>query len=558
MLKATKKAVIIALLMILMAITSVFAVTTYIANADGAVNEDEISSKLTPIRDSEYGAAVDFTIVGNTVYKNFENGCVTATLGADNVIMNTRDYGGVNYNKTTGEMEFLKVGDDYKLKDLILSRPVESGVDKLWEKLSDKFENDMVHERIPYDKDHALNKIYEKYAKMCDAGFNCGIATSELSIWDDAVIKVDFYDGDSEYGFDSTNRVHVTTIAYSFLMDDAYVITGQIFNFYKDAKAGSLSEPISDTFDYTEDGVKGKAQAFALGYIFIPEGAGNYVVKAGKRWNSETQKFEILSLTYDELTLTPINDAALEASPLYKDYKLEDYEENGKKVKGVKTLFFEKYESLIRSGFNPGIPDHEGIYYWDNRLLKQAYVGSDGTGNAWGRTNMMLILNPVDGKVYAVYGEILNIVDKESHGLGKAAKLGFPVCDPTPTELNGLKYVYQDFYIPSERESEPGKDSTIYCIEGTQQLTRHIEGIKFETLVKQNKVEKPNNPMYFYVLEPVFIVLICCTPVIVAGAAVTVYFSMKKMKKRKAAAAAAGETVETDEPAEKAENKGDE
>ncbi len=533
--KVSKKIIILAVLLIVIALTSLFAFTNA-ANADAGVNEDEISAKLTPIRDKEYGNAVDFTVVGKTVYKNYEYGCITATLGSDNSVMNARDYGGVNYNKTSGKMEFLKTeSGDYKLKDMILSRPTESGLEKVWNRLAVKFGSD-----IEYNKDHALDKIYKKYASMCDAGYNCGIATSELSIWDGEVIKLDFYDGDSKYGFDATNRVHVSTIAYSFLRDDAYVIKDEIFNFYRDAKAGSLSEPITDTFAYTENGVGGTVQAFALGYIFCPEGNGDIIVRAGTRWNFDKEKFEVIQMGYDELTKTDIDDASLADSPYYsgKGFVVEDkYDANGKMIKkGIKTLFYEKYEELINSGFNPGIPDHEGIYYWDTELLKQAYVGSDGTGNAWGRTNMMLILNPYDGKVYAVYGEILNIVDKASHGLGNARSLGYPTSDPKTVEMNGLTYTYQNFYRPYYTEES---DSTIYTIKETRQLTRHIVGKTFEDLMAENGKLKPNNPMYFYVVEPWLIAVICVVPVVLAGGGVALYFLVFK-KRRKAVAETAG------------------
>ncbi len=541
--RVSKKTLILAILLIIFAFTSLFAVTS-VANADTA-SEAEISAQLKPIREREYGNVVDFTVVGNTVWKNYEYGCITATLGAGNSVMNARDYGGVNYNKATGKTEFLKENGEYKLKEMILSRPTEGGLEKVWNKLAAKFGSE-----VAYNKDYALDKIYRKYVSMCDAGYNCGIATSELSIWDESVIKLDFYDGDSKYGFDATDRVHVTTIAYSFLMDEAYAIKDEIFNFYRDAKAGSLSEPITDTFEYTENGVKGQVQAFALGYIFCPDGTGELVVRAGTRWNFEKEKFEILQLTYDELTKTEINDDSLADSPYYagKGFVVEDeFDSDGKLIKkGVKTLFYEKYESLIKSGFNPGIPDHEGIYYWDTELLKQAYVGSDGTGNAWGRTNMMLILNPYDGKVYAVYGEILNLVDKASHGLGNARSLGYPMSDPKTVEMNGLTYTYQNFYRPYYTEQSK---STIYTIEETRQLTRHIIGYDFEDLMAQNKKQSANNPMYFYVVEPWAIALICILPVLLAGGAVAVYFLVIKKKKlaKKSAGADGGEPL-TGEP----------
>lgn len=525
--KVSKKTILLALLTIILAVASLFAVRA-IAKADTVdINEAEISAKLTPVRETEYGKFTDFIVVGNTVYKNYEYGCVTATVGAGNSIMNARDYGGVNYNKSSGKMEFLKENGEYKLKSMILSRGTENGLDRVWNKLAEKFSSN-----IAYNTDYALEKIYEKYVKMCEAGYNCGIATDDLSIWDDSVIKLDFYDGDSKYGFDATNRVHVTTIAYSFLVDEAFAIHDEIFNFYKDAKAGSLSEPISDVFDYTENGVDGMVQAFALGYIFCPAGSGDLIVRAGTRWNFDKQEFEIIHLSYDELTKTQINDSSINDSPYYsgKGFYVEDqYDSNGKVTKkGIKTLFYEKYESLIASGFNPGIPDHEGIYYWDAELLKQAYVGSDGSGNAWGRTNMMLILNPYDGQVYAVYGEILNIVDKAAHGLGNARSLGYPMSDPKTMEVNGLTYTYQNFYRPYYTEST---DSTIYTIEETKQLTRHVVGTTFEDLIAQNKTLKPNNPMYFYVVEPWLIALICIIPVVLAGAGVAFYFFVFKKKK---------------------------
>ncbi len=520
--KISKKLIILALSLVLL-IASAFCAATVFAKAE--VDEDAISSKLKPVRETEYGDYVGLIIDGNKVYKNYVNGCVTAILGEDSAIMNARDYGGVNYNATTKKLEFLKDGDDYRLKPMILSRGVEGAVRATWSKLAEKFES-----TVAYNPEYALAKIYEKYAKLCDAGYNCGIATDILSVWDESVIKLDFYDGDSEYGFNANERVHVTTIAYSFLKDEAYAIEGEIFNFYRESKAGSLSEPISDTFEYTENGMKGEVQAFALGYIFRPADGGDITVRAGTRWNDETQKFEILNLDYDELTRTEMDDTAINDSPYYanKGYTMNDVLDDKGNVKkeGIKTKFYNKYLSLIDSGFNPGLPDHEGIFYWDTELLKQSYVGSDGTGNAWGRTNMMLILNPEDGNVYMVQGEILNLVDKAGHGLGTAEKLGYPLSDEKTKVINGLTYTYQNFYRPKFSDY-----SAIYTIENKRQLTRHITGGKFEDLISDEGQLKANNPKYFYVMEPWLISLVCVAPVVLAGAAVAVYFFVFKKKR---------------------------
>ena len=535
MLKVHKKILIFVLALLVLAASAL--IINLMAHAEADVSS--VSAKLKPVRDTEYGAAGECVIDGNNVYKNYEYGCVTAVLGADNSIMNTRDYGGVNYNKSTKKLEFLKEGNDYKLKESILSRGVEADVKAVWEQLAYKFDSD-----VQYNPEYALNKIYEKFAKMCDEGYICGIATDSLSVWDSSVIKLDFYDSECEFGFDATRRVHVTTIAYSFLEDEAYAIHGSVFNFYRDAKAGSLSEPITDQFAYQEKGVNGIVQAFALGYIFDPEGDGDLVVRAGTRWNKDTQKFEILELDYDDLTKTDITQEALDDNPYYggKGFTVDDQlDANGKVVKeGIKTKFYNKYLALIKSGYNPGLPDHEGIYYWDTELLKQAYVGSDGTGNAWGRTNMMLIMNPEDGEVYMVQGEILNLVDKASHGLGNAKLLGYPTSDEKTQVINGLTYTYQNFIRPYYRTE---KESTIYTIENTRQLTRHLVGGTFESLIKDGAVEKANNPMYFYVMEPWLIAVICLIPVVLAGAGAALYIFVFKKRKTAKAESTAQETA---------------
>lgn len=426
----------------------------------------ETVDALTPHR-QEYGNAVGDLITlsdGKTVCQNYQYGYVYAELTKDGRYSNKRDVGGMNID-ADGKTHFIE------MRDFILNRGAEAAVQPIWDKLNNKYGTS-----VKYDVSYALEKIYDEYQKLCNQGYNCGIPTDSLSVWDGSVIKLDFYDGDSEYGFESP-RVHVTTIAYSFLKDEAYMISGKFFNFYKEAKAGSLMEPISDPFDYELEGMKGTAQAFAQGILFLPEGENELLVRAGVRYNEENGKLETLEIDFDELTKTEIIQPAIDASPFYGN--------KGLTVFDVQQKFHDKYYELIEKGFVPGIPDHEGILYWDSLYLKQAYVGSEGTGNAWGRTNMMLMLNPDDLKVYVIYGEILNIVDEAGMGLGNADRLGYPLSDPKTAELDGLTYYYQDF-----------SEGTIYSIENAPQLTRFVKDKSFTEILEEKEEIEPNNPSF--------------------------------------------------------------
>ncbi len=456
-----------ALLLIVVMLAPVFTFTAWAAD-DTAAKE-----ALTPHRE-EYGKTVGEVITlsdGKTVCQNYEYGYVYAEKTADDRYSNKRDVGGMNID-ADGKTEFVD------MQAFILNRDADHDVQTVWKKLNTKYDKN-----VAYNANYALQKIYTEYAALCDDGYNCGIPTDNLSVWDGAVIKLDFYDGDSEYGFESP-RVHVTTIAYSFLNDKAYMISGEFFNFYKEAKAGSLMEPISDPFAYELEGMKGKAQAFAQGMLFLPE-KGDLLVRAGVRYNEETGKFETLEMDFDELTRTEITQPAIDASPFYGN--------KGLTVADVQQKFHDKFYELVDDGFIPGIPDHEGILYWDSLYLKQAYVGSEGTGNAWGRTNMMLMLNPNDMKVYMIYGEILNIVDESAQGLGNAQKLGYPLGDQKTAEVNGLTYYYQDF-----------SEGTIYSIENVPQLTRFIKGKTFDQIIADKGASKPNNPTFYYVVQSWF------------------------------------------------------
>lgn len=435
-----------------------------------AFADGETVAALTPHRE-EYGSAVGELITladGKTVCQNYEYGYVYAEKTVDGRYSNKRDVGGMNID-SDGRKHFVD------MESFIINREAEYDVQAVWSKLNNKYGTS-----VAYDADYALQKIYEEYARLCEKGYNCGIPTDMLSVWDGSVIKLDFYDGDSEYGFESP-RVHVTTIAYSFLKDEAFMISGEFFNFYKEAKAGSLMEPISDPFAYELEGMKGTAQAFAQGLLFMPEN-GDLLVRAGVRYNEESGVFETLEMDFDELTHTEITQPAIEASPFYGG--------KGLTVEQVQQKFHDKYYDLIDKGFIPGIPDHEGILYWDSMYLKQAYVGSEGTGNAWGRTNMMLMLNPDDMNVYMIYGEILNIVDESAQGLGNAEKLGYPLGDQKTAEVDGLTYYYQDF-----------SEGTIYSIENVPQLTRFIKGKTFQDIIDEKGSEQPNNPTFFYKLQ---------------------------------------------------------
>lgn len=435
-----------------------------------AFAEGEAVVALTPHRE-EYGSAVGELITladGKTVCQNYEYGYVYAEKTADGRYSNKRDVGGMNID-SDGRTHFVD------MESFIINREAGYDVQAVWSKLNNKYGTS-----VAYDANYALQKIYAEYKRLCDKGYNCGIPTDMLSVWDGSVIKLDFYDGDSEYGFESP-RVHVTTIAYSFLKDEAFMISGEFFNFYKEAKAGSLMEPISDPFAYELEGMKGTAQAFAQGLLFMPEN-GDLLVRAGVRYNDESGKFEALEMDFDELTRTEITQPAIEASPFYGG--------KGLTVEEVQQKFHDKYYDLIDKGFIPGIPDHEGILYWDSMYLKQAYVGSEGTGNAWGRTNMMLMLNPDDMKVYMIYGEILNIVDESAQGLGNAEKLGYPLGDQKTAEVDGLTYYYQDF-----------SEGTIYSIENVPQLTRFIKGKTFQDIIDEKGNQEPNNPTFFYKLQ---------------------------------------------------------
>lgn len=459
--KTNIKIKIIAVLVLVMLATAVVVPTVW------AAEDASAQAALTPQRE-EYGNAVGSVITladGKTVCQNYKYGYVYAEKTADGRYSNKRDVGGMNIN-AQGEKTFVD------MQSFILGRGAGFDVQSIWKKLNEKYDKN-----VAYNAEYALQKIYEEYSKLCEEGYNCGIPTDQLSVWDGAVIKLDFYDGDCEYGFESP-RVHVTTIAYSFLNDQAYMIAGEFFNFYKQAKAGSLMEPISDPFEYTLEGIKGTAQAFAQGLIFVPNN-GDLLVRSGVRFNAETEEFEPLQMEYDELTRTEINQTAIDASPFYG--------KKGLTVADVQQKFINKYYELIDRGFIPGIPDHEGILYWDSLYLKQAYVGSEGTGNAWGRTNMMLMLNPVDLKVYMIYGEILNIVDESAQGLGNAEKLGYPLGDQKKQEIDGLTYYYQDF-----------SEGTIYSIENVPQLTRFIKGKTFAQIIQGKNSQKANNPTFFY------------------------------------------------------------
>lgn len=439
--------------------------------------DDGSVSALTPHRE-EYGKAVGELITlsdGKTVCQNYEYGYVYAEKTEDGRYSNKRDVGGMNID-ADGKRTFVD------MQSFILDRGAEYNVSTTWHKLNQKWGTN-----VAYSAEYALGKIYEEYERLCAQGYNCGIPTDLLSVWDGAVIKLDFYDGDSEYGFENP-RVHVTTIAYSFLKDEAYMISGDFFNFYKEAKAGSLMEPISDPFEYELEGMKGTAQAFAQGMLFLPE-EGDLLVRAGVRYDEELGEFVALEMDFDELTRTEITQPAIEASPYYGG--------KGLTVADIQQKFHDKYYELIEDGFIPGIPDHEGILYWDSLYLKQAYVGSEGTGNAWGRTNMMLMLNPDDLKVYMIYGEILNIVDESLYGLGNAEKLGYPLGDQKTAEVNGLTYYYQDF-----------SEGTIYSIENVPQLTRFIKGKNFEQIIEANSGMEPNNPTFFYKAQTWFTQLI--------------------------------------------------
>lgn len=458
----TRKAIIAGALLLAMMITPLAAFAA-----------DAAEEALKPYRE-EYGKAIGEVITladGKTVCRNYEYGYVYAEKTDDGRYSNKRDVGGMNID-ASGKTTFLD------MEAFILGRGADFDVQSVWNKLNEKYAT-----AVSYDADYALRKIYEEYEKLCAEGYNCGIPTDNLSVWDGSVIKLDFYDGDSEYGFESP-RVHVTTIAYSFLKDKAYMISGEFFNFYKEAKAGSLMEPISDPFAYELEGMPGKAQTFAQGLLFVPD-EGDLLVRAGVRYNEETGKFEALEMDYEELTHTEITQPAIDASPLYGG--------KGMTVADVQQKFHDKFYDLIDSGFIPGIPDHEGILYWDSLYIKQAYVGSEGTGNAWGRTNMMLMLNPVDMKVYTIYGEILNIIDESAQGLGNAEKLGYPLGDMKTLDVDGLTYYYQDF-----------SEGTIYSIENVPQLTRFIKGKTFDQIMADKAAQKPNNPMFYYSIQSWF------------------------------------------------------
>lgn len=474
----------------------------FAANIAFAESEGE---SLTPSRSTEFGDAVGERItIGNKVYQNFARGYVVADKISETQVQNKRDIGGKNIN-ANGVETYVEM-EDY-IKSL---SPVSTQVRDVYAYLYNKYGLD-VAETVPevYGQQaisHIMDKIYNKYKSLTLQGYNCGIPTEGLSIWDGEVVKVDFYDGDSEYGF-GDSRTNVSTVAYSFLKDDAFVIEGDIFNFYREAKAGSLAEPITDRFDYTYkdsiqiNGIQGQAQGFAQGYIFCPADGSDIIVRAGVRWNEEREKFEVLELSKEQLTKTEIID--LEGN--------EYYAGKGLTTDKIKDLFYNKYLALIDSGFNPGIPDHEGIYYWDGYLIKQAYVGSDGTGNAWGRTNMMLVFNPDTEKVYMVYDKILNIVDKASHGLGTALSLGYPLGEMQTAEINGLTYYYQDFL-----------EGTIYSIENVQQLTRFIKGKTFKQAVSDNASQGAGkaNPSFYYVMEPWLIAVICVAGLLVIATVV--------------------------------------
>lgn len=466
--KTNIKIKIIAVLMLAMLAMAVVVPTVWAA-------EDVVTQEaLTPHRKEEYGNAVGNVITladGKTVCQNYQYGYVYAEKTADGRYSNKRDVGGMNIN-AQGERTFVD------MQSVILGSGAGFDVQGVWNKLNTKYDKN-----VAYSADYALQKIYNEYSKLCEEGYNCGIPTDQLSVWDGAVIKLDFYDGDNEYGFESP-RVHVTTIAYSFLNDQAYMISGEFFNFYKEAKAGSLMEPISDPFEYTLEGVKGTAQAFAQGLIFVSN-SGDLLVRSGVRFNAETEKFEPLDMDYDELARTEIIQPAIDASPFYG--------KKGLTVADIQQKFINKYYELLDKGFLPGIPDHEGILYWDSLYLKQAYVGSEGTGNAWGRTNMMLMLNPDDLEVYMIYGEILNIVDESAQGLGNAEKLGYPLGDQKKMEVDGLTYYYQDF-----------SEGTIYSIENVPQLTRFIKGKTFAQILEEKGNNKPNNPTFFYSVQSWF------------------------------------------------------
>lgn len=456
----------------------VLAVVLVPFTAFSALAEDDAQEiqALTPHRE-EYGNAVGEVITladGKTVCQNYQYGYVYAEKTADGRYSNKRDVGGMNIN-AEGVRSFVD------MQSFILGRGADFDVQGVWTKLNTKYDKN-----IAYDANHAISKIYDEYKNLCDKGYNCGIPTDNLSVWDGSVIKLDFYDGDSEYGFESP-RVHVTTIAFSFLKDQAYMISGEFFNFYKEAKAGSLMEPISDPFEYTLEGMKGTAQAFAQGLLFLPE-HGDLLVRAGVRYNEDSEEFESLEMDFEELTRTEINQSAIDASPYYGGKNLT--------VLDIQQKFHDKFYDLIDDGFIPGIPDHEGILYWDSRYLKQAFVGSEGTGNAWGRTNMMLMLNPDDLNVYMIYGEILNIVDESAQGLGNAEKLGYPLGDQKTKEVDGLTYYYQDF-----------SEGTIYSIESVPQLTRFIKGKTFDQIIEAKGAQKPNNPSFYYSFQSWFTTL---------------------------------------------------
>ena len=468
----TVKLNLITILLLCLVFSCVFAVQ--FAYAEG------ISEGMTPSRKTEYGDKVGGLItIGSKVYQNYTRGYVVADKISDTQVQNKRDFGGKNID-ANGVETYIDM-EDY-IKALT---PVSTQVKDIYTYLYGKYGLD-VAETVPevYNQQaasHILDKIYDKYKALTEQGYNCGIPTEGLSVWAGEVIKVDFYDGDSEYGF-GDSRTNVSTVAYSFLKDEAFVIEGDIFNFYREAKAGSLAEPITDRFDYSyvdsiqTEGVEGQVQGFAQGYIFCPKDGGDIIVRAGVRWNGK--KFEILELTKEQLTKTEIID--LEGNQYYAG--------KGLTTEKIQDLFYDKYLSLIKSGFNPGIPDHEGIYYWDGYLIKQAYVGSEGDGNAWGRTNMMLIYNPETEQVYMVYDKILNIVDKASHGLGNALSLGYPLGEMQTEEINGLTYYYQDFL-----------EGTIYSIENVHQLTRFIKGKTFQQAVADNAKQGggKRNPSFY-------------------------------------------------------------
>lgn len=459
-LKKNYKKLIACFVLLVWAFIPMFSVAAFADDASEA-------EALKPHRE-EYGNAVGELITlsdGKTVCQNYEYGYVYAEKTDDGRYSNKRDVGGMNID-ADGKTRFVD------MDSFILNRGADYDVQTVWNKLNSKYGTN-----VSYNANYALQKILAEYKKLCNEGYNCGIPTDQLSVWDGSVIKLDFYDGDSEYGFESP-RVHVTTIAYSFLKDQAYMISGEFFNFYKEAKAGSLMEPISDPFEYELEGMNGTAQAFAQGMLFLPE-KGDLLVRAGVRYNEESEKFETLEMDFEELTRTEITQPAIEASPFYGGKDLT--------VEMVQQKFHDKFYDLVEDGFIPGIPDHEGILYWDSMYLKQAYVGSEGTGNAWGRTNMMLMLNPDDLNVYMIYGEILNIVDEAAQGLGNAEKLGYPLSDQKTAEIDGLTYYYQDF-----------SEGTIYSIENVPQLTRFIKGKNFDQIIAEKGNTKPNNPTFFY------------------------------------------------------------